>query len=139
MNCYDTRRNNNNNNNNNAHGYTIGDILKRLDKMQREAMINTAADGCENCRLASMYNTKPINLYTKCRQITATIGVDGETTALFRVEAVRDDETVVLRLLQNTDGAIVCTSYTIIVNINCICYIQCFEPINCDTACYTVM
>ncbi len=134
MNCYDTRRATTNNN-----AYGIADILKRLDKMQRDALITSSADACENCMLTAMYNTKPISLYTNCRQITAPIGLDGAETNLFRVEAVKDDETVVLRLLQNTNGAIVCTSYTIIVKIACICYIQCFDPINCDTACYPVM
>lgn len=133
MNCYDTRKANNNN------AYTIGDILKRLDKMQKDALITSAADTCENCMLTAMYNTKPISLCTNCRQITAPIGVDGTETNLFRVEAVRDDETVVLRLLQNNNGTIVCTSYTIIVRIACICCIQCFDPINCDTACYPII
>lgn len=134
MNCYDTRKTNTTNN-----AYSIGDILRRLDKMQKDALITTASDACENCMLTAMYNTKPISLYTNCRQITALIGVDGTETNLFRVEAVRDDETCVLRLLQNNNGTIVCTSYTIIVKIACICYIQCFDPINCDTACYPVI
>lgn len=134
MTCFDTR--NNNTNTNNTNGTTIADLLRRLDKMQRDAVIQTNSDGCENCMLTAMYNTKPISIYSGCNKLTAPIGVDGTTTDLFRVEAVRGNDTVVLRLLQNTNGTITCTTYTVIVKIDCICCVQCFEPINCETTCY---
>ena len=134
MTCFDTR--NNNTNTNNTNGTTIADLLRRLDKMQRDAVIQTNADVCENCMLTAMYNTKPISIYSGCNKLTTPIGVDGTTTDLFRVEAVRGNDTVVLRLLQNTNGTITCTTYTVIVKIDCICCVQCFEPINCETTCY---
>ena len=69
--------------------------------------------------------------------IGAAVGTTGETANLFRVEEVRNDETVVLRLLTEDDatGEITCTTYTIVVRISCIGVVQCFDPINCDTLC----
>lgn len=135
MTCFDTRNTNNTNNTNGS----ILELLKRLDKMQRDAVIGNAVDGCENCMLTAMYNTKPICVYSNCNKLTAQIGVGGNTTDLFRVEAVRGNETVVLRLLENTNGTITCTSYTVVAKIECICCIQCFEPVNCDTTCFPIL
>lgn len=135
MACFDTRTQTSTQNTTG----TILELLKRLDKMQKDAVIGNAADGCENCMLTAMYNTKPICVYTNCNKLNAEIGVGGTTTDLFRVEAVRGNETVVLRLLQNTNGAITCTTYTIVLRIACICCVQCFEPINCDTTCFPVI
>lgn len=139
MNCFDTRKANTTTTTTTNNGYTIAEILRRLDKMQRDAVLSAGADACENCMLTAMYNTKPISLYTNCRQITAPLGLDGDETNIFRVEAVRDDDTVVLRLLEDNDGDITCTAYTLIVRIECICCIQCFDPINCETTCYPVV
>lgn len=137
MNCYDTRCGNNTNTNN---GNGIVDLLKRLDKMQREAVIASEADTCENCMLTSMYNTKPVAIYSSCGRLSCPLGATSDDTAnLFRVEAVRGNETVVLRLLQNVNGTITCTTYTVVVRIECICGVQCFDPINCETTCYPVV
>ena len=83
----------------NANNGTIAQLLKRIDQLQKEAIIANAN--------------------------------------LFRVEEVRNDETVVLRLLTEDDatGEITCTTYTIVVRISCIGVVQCFDPINCDTLC----
>ena len=104
---------------------TIYDLLKRIDQMQKEVIINNLRNSCENCMLGSLNNTKPISIYGQCGIFSATIDAANTTsTTLFRVEEV-NDETVVLRLLQNTDGVITCTDLTIVYNINCICAIQC--------------
>mgnify|MGYP000162757213 FL=1 len=139
MNCYDTR-NNNTNTNTTTNTNGIADLLRRLDKMQRDAVIANEADTCENCMLTSMYNTKPIAIFSNCGRLACPLGATSEDTAnLFRVEAVRGNETVVLRLLQNTNGVITCTTYTVVVRIACICCVQCFDPINCETTCYPVV
>ena len=111
---------------------SIYDLLKRIDQMQKEVIINNLRNSCENCMLGSLNNTKPISIYNSCGIFSATIDAANTTsTTLFRVEEVTD-ETVVLRLLQNTDGTITCTNMTIVYNINCICCVQCFESINCE-------
>lgn len=134
--CYDSRSNTNTVTNN---ATTIVDLLKKIDKMQKNAVIANETDICENCMLSSMYNTKPIALTLCSGQLTALLGSSGTTTNLFRIEAVRGNDTVVLRLLETVEGVITCTTYTVIVKIDCICCIQCFDPINCETTCYPVL
>ncbi len=125
-----------NNNNNNG---TIAQLLKRIDQLQKEAIIANATNQCDNCMISAMYNTKPIAIYICCNgtRFTAPVGTTGTEANLFRVEEVRNDETVVLRLLAQADGSdeITCTTYTIVVRISCIGAVQCFEPINCETLC----
>lgn len=111
---------------------SIYDLLKRIDQMQKEVIINNLRNSCENCMLGSLNNTKPISIYGQCGIFSATIDAANTTsTTLFRVEEV-NDETVVLRLLQSVDGTITCTNMTIVYNIGCICCVQCFESINCE-------
>ena len=84
------------------------------------------------------YKKKRLSLTLQINaRFEAAVGTTGETANLFRVEEVRNDETVVLRLLTEDDatGEITCTTYTIVVRISCIGVVQCFDPINCDTLC----
>lgn len=139
MTCFDTRFQNINNNNNNNPA-SIVELLRRLDRMQREAIIANATHCCENCTLKAMFNTKPIAIQTCCGRFTANLGLDEENTAnLFRVEAVRGNELVVLRLLKNCNGVIECTHCTVVLRIDCICSVQCFDPINCETTCFPII
>ena len=39
---------------------TIAQLLKRIDQLQKEAIIANAANQCDNCMISAMYNTKPI-------------------------------------------------------------------------------
>ena len=96
MTCYDTRNINNTTINNNVN--TIADLLRKIDKMQRNAVLANETDVCENCMLSSMFNTKPIAITLCNGNLNALLGATGGTTYLFRVEAVRGNETVVLRL-----------------------------------------
>lgn len=116
---------------------TIAQLLKRIDQMQKEAVIANATNRCDNCMMTAMFNTKPIAIYICCNgtRFTAPVGTTGTDANLFRVEEVRGDETVVLRLLIEDDGDITCTTFTIVVRISCIGAVQCFEPINCETLC----
>lgn len=126
-----------------ANNGTIAQLLKRIDQMQKEAVIANATNRCDNCMMSAMYNTKPIAIYICCngQRFTAPAGVTGTESNLFRVEEVRNDETVVLRLLvvDETTGEITCTTYTIVVRISCIGSVQCFEPINCETLCSQII
>ncbi len=118
--------------NNNMARNSIHDLLKRIDQMQKEVILNNLRNACENCMLGSLNNTKPIAIYTTCGIFSATIDAANSTaTTLFRVEEV-NDETVVLRLLQIVDGVITCTNMTLVYNIACICCVQCFDSINCE-------
>lgn len=120
------------NNNNNMTRNSIYDLLKRIDQMQKEVILNNLRNACENCMLGSLNNTKPISIYTNCGIFSATVdSANTIATTLFRVEEV-NEETVVLRLLQIEDGVITCTNMTLVYNIACICCVQCFESINCE-------
>lgn len=111
---------------------SIYTLLKRIDQLQKDVILNNLRNGCENCSLGSLNNTKPISIYNCTGMFSAPLGLDSTTTTtLFRIEEV-SGETVVLRMLQNTDGVVTCTDYTIVYNIECICAVQCFDAINCD-------
>lgn len=128
MACHTTNNPVNNNENINA----IYSLLKRIDGLQKDVILNNLRNVCENCSLGSLNNTKPIAIYNSCGLFAAALdSANTTTTNLFRIEELNGD-TVVLRLLQNTDGVITCTDLTIVYNINCICAIQCFDAINCE-------
>ena len=125
--------------NTNATNGSIAALLSKIDQMQKEAIIANATNQCDNCMMSAMYNTKPIALYL-CNTGTrfeAEVNNTDTTCDLFRVEEVRNNETVVLRLLvENAEtGEVTCTTYTIVVRIACIGAVQCFDPINCETLC----
>jgi hypothetical protein len=116
---------------------SIADLLRRINEMQKAATVANANSVCDNCLISPMYNTKPIAVYLGCgNRFEAAVGQTGTTANLFRVEDVRGDDTVVLRLLQNVNQEVTCTTYTVVVRISCICCIQCFDPINCETQCF---
>ena len=117
---------------NNENINAIYSLLKRIDGLQKDVILNNLRNVCENCSLGSLNNTKPISIYNSCGLFAAALDSENTTTTtLFRIEELNGD-TVVLRLLQNTDGVITCTDLTIVYNINCICAIQCFDAINCE-------
>ena len=124
----------NTNTRNTTNENTIASLLKRIDTLQRNAITNNALGACDNCFVNAMYNTKPINIYCGCALFTAT--VDGVGYTIFRVEEVRGNDTVVLRLLEEVDGVITCTTNTIVVKIDCIFAVQCNAPINCTLTCF---
>ena len=119
-------------NNNNIN--TVAGLLRRIEHMQKDALTANANALCETCLMGAMYNTKPISIYVRGELFFANVGLTDETTRYFRVEEVRGNDTVVLRLLVLEDGVLTCTNTTIVVCINCICSIQCFDPINCNFA-----
>lgn len=111
---------------------TILDLLKRIDKMQKEAIQLINENSCNTCIFSPMFNTKPIAVYTCNGRLEVPTTLDGTTTAnFFRVENVNGEDTVVLRLLALEEGALTCTPNTITIKVSCICGIQCFDSINC--------
>ena len=111
----------------------IIDTLRKIDQLQREAVKEKNNDciGCGGPLIAKIYDTKPVSITGKCNEkFTALLGLSCERTELFRVEQVMND-CVLLRLLKKENGSVRCTKYTVILNLDCICAIQCFEPINC--------
>ena len=123
---------------------TIVEIIENIARSQR-SVCNNCEDcvGCDVCLFNSRYNTIPIRLTTCCGNdaIEGLIGVGGAATTYFRVECITHQRFVKLRLLSAAvvDGEVVLTgtNYTIVVDLDCVGTIQCFEPINilgCTTA-----
>ena len=116
---------------------TIAEIIESISRNQR-SVCNTCGDcvGCDGYFCNALFNTIPIRLTTCCgnEAITGLIGAGGAPTTYFRIECVTYERYVKLRLLSATivDGEIVVagTNYTMVVDIDCIGSIQCFEPVN---------
>ena len=111
---------------------TILDLLKRIDKMQKEAVQLINENSCNTCIFSPMFNTKPIAVYTCNGRLEVPTTIDGATLAnFFRVENINGEETVVLRLLTTDGETLTCTPNTITIRVSCICGIQCFDSITC--------
>ena len=116
------------NTNNNG---SIAELLRRIDKMQRDAIAANAVGTCNTCVIAPIFNTKPIAVYLCNEALTVPIGNTTELSNRFRVEEVKGD-IVILRLLSVVNDELTCSTYTVTVRINCICCVQCFESVNCE-------
>lgn len=130
MACLEIASTTSNNNNNGS----IAELLRRIDKMQKDAIAANAIGTCNTCVIAPVFNTKPIAIYLCNEALTVPIGNTTEFSNRFRVEEVKGD-IVVLRLLSVVNEELTCTTYTVTVRINCICCVQCFDPITCVINC----
>lgn len=113
---------------------SIVEIIERIAKSQRD-VCNTCANlvTCDTCFFNTQFNTIPIRLMSCCNPapIEGVIGAGGPTTTYFRVECITNDRFVKLRLLSiDAEGALIGTNYTIVLDLECVGSIQCFEPIN---------
>lgn len=134
----DNQMNNNNNNNNRGcsdRGYIV-DTLIKIDRMQKAASINDEAD-CITCQnsLLSVNNTVPLS-FILCggAYLTSNIGVADTPTIYYKIEAIRCERYVTLRLLEDTDGVLTATEFTLTLDTNCVCALQCYPPIT-TTSC----
>lgn len=113
----------------------IIETVRNIDRMQREVVSET---GCTNCNdllvsPATLYNTKPVIFrFGNGEAFTAVAGVDGAETTIFRIQEVRGT-VAVLRLLtfDATTGEYTCTNFTVLLDLSCICSLQCLAPTNC--------
>lgn len=113
----------------------IIEAIKKIDKMQKEILLDKCSScvTCETSLITMAYNTIPITLYN-CNGIlnVLTYSTGTETSHLFRVECVRGDRFATLRVLINSNDEIICSDQTVTIDLDCICGIECFEPINCN-------
>ena len=113
----------------------ITDLIYRIDRLQKEAIDTTDSIciGCEIGLMTSMYNTIPISIYTKCQDpFVAIPNLLGDTSNVFRIESIKCNRYLTLRILEITDDtppAIVATNRTVIIDMTEIIGIQCYEPI----------
>lgn len=131
MTCERITSTNTNNTNINNTSYILR-TLTRIDQLQKEASVENKCDGCEGSLVSRIYNTKPISIYL-CSGNMLEVSVPNTTiqTGLFRIENIQNDA-VILRILYRQNDDVVCTKYTVIVGIDCICSLQCFDPICCE-------
>ena len=116
---------------------TILETIRRIDRAQKRAVIdesNTCIT-CERSLLSTAFNTIPLTFTTCCgNRITGIIDLTGTQTAFYRIESIRCNRYVTVRLLEETTvgevTTLVETPYTMIVDIECIGSIQCFSPIS---------
>lgn len=115
---------------------TILDNIKKIDKAQKKAVFEetTSCITCETSLLTTTYNTIPVAFTTCCgTRITGVIDLAGETTIYFRIEAIRCCRYLTVRLLEQiiVDDlpTLVETPFTMIIDIECIGSMQCFQPI----------
>lgn len=115
----------------------IAEIIERIVKSQRDICSTCAPTvSCDVCFYNALYNTIPIRLTYCCggTPVEGVVGVGGPVTTYFRVECISNDRFVKLRLLTATavgeEVVLTGTNYTIVVDLECVGTIQCFEPIN---------
>lgn len=105
--------------------------IKKIDQLQKEALIEEECDNCEGGLMFKLFNTKPVILYLcKGEAFKAEIPGHEECTKYFRIQEVKG-ECVVLRLLVKECEKWICTNFTITLKVSCICAIQCLPPICC--------
>ncbi|MDD4000649.1 MAG: CotY/CotZ family spore coat protein [Bacilli bacterium] len=110
----------------------IKDTILKVDQAQKEALIEKECDTCERSLLQKIYNTRPVSLYLcNGKPFKAEIPCEGEYTTFFRIQEVKDD-CVLLRILVKNGPTWECTDFTVLLDIECICAIQCFPPIWCE-------
>ena len=116
----------------------ITELIYRIDKLQKEVLdvTDSVCIGCEIALMSSTYNTIPISIYTKCQDpFVAIPNLLGDTTNVFRIESIRCNRYLTLRLLEittDTPPVIVATNRTIVIDMTEIIAIQCYEPITIE-------
>jgi len=109
----------------------IHDIVLKIDQIQKEAILEDECESCESPLTRNLFNTRPITFYLKTGSaFTVEIPETTETSNVFRIEEIRGD-CVTLRILKQCGTRYICTDYTAILNLCCVCGIQCFQPICC--------
>lgn len=113
----------------------IKETVSKIDKIQKEVIFDTTGRciACEASLFTSANNTIPVRFYTCCgNPITATIGLPETETTYFRIESVRCNRFVTLRLLQVSGDTLEGTNYTIICDLDCVGTMQCLDPISVE-------
>ena len=113
----------------------IRETVARIDKLQKE-VISVGENRCISCD-TSLFNpannTIPVALYSECGTLfTGLTDVTGTTTSFFRIESIRCGRFVTLRLLTEDGGTLTATLRTMILDLDSVKGIQCFEPITVE-------
>lgn len=117
------------------------DVLKLIDNLQKCSLKQDSLDNsCSRPFLGlggniSYFNTRPVTFF-HCdnSQVTLSYFVNGveNTSNVFRIENVEDSCVLVRLLTAGTDGTFTATNETALINIDCICAIQCLNDISLE-------
>ena len=110
----------------------IKETVYKIDKLQKDVVSDTLGRciSCETSLFTSLNNTIPVSFYTCCgNAVTGRVGPTETTTTFFRIESIRCNRFVTLRMLVSETGVLSATDYTLILDLDCVSSIQCYEPI----------
>ncbi len=113
----------------------IKETACNIDKLQKE-VITVGENRCVSCD-TSLFNpannTIPVVLYNCCgTMFKGIIDLTGATTQYFRIESIRCKRYATLRLLTQNDEALTATLRTMVIDLDEVKGIQCFEPITVE-------
>ena len=111
----------------------IYETVRKIDQLQKEVLLENGCIGCEGSLFSRLYNTKPVS-FILCGggRFEAQLGTvaTASTTTIFRIQEVKGNS-VILQLIDYTSETPTCTTYTAILDLDCVCGIQCYSPILC--------
>ncbi len=113
----------------------IKDTVAKIDKIQKEVISDTTGRciACEASLFTSANNTIPVRFFTCCgNPVVATNGLPLADTMFFRIESVRCNRYVTLRLLNVNGSDLEGTNYTCILDLDCVGSMQCLDPISVE-------
>ncbi len=111
----------------------IYETVRKIDQLQKEVLLENSCIGCEGSLFSRLYNTKPVS-FILCGGVRfeALLGTEptASTTSFFRIQEIKGNS-VILQLIDYSGETPVCTNFTIILDLDCVCGIQCYSPILC--------
>lgn len=111
----------------------IYETVKRIDQIQKEVLLETNCIGCEGTLFSRLYNTKPVS-FTLCsgERFSAVTGTEATatTTTYFRIQEIKGNF-VILQLIDYSTDTPTCLNLTTILDLSCVCGMQCYAPILC--------
>ena len=110
----------------------IYETVKKIDQIQKEVLLENSCVGCEGSLFSRLYNTKPVTfiLCSGTRFEAQLTPQPDTTTTYFRIKELKGNS-VILQLIDYTGDTPVCLQNTIILDLDCVCGIQCYSPITC--------
>jgi len=114
--------------------FCILETVKKIDQLQKAAVIQDQCEGCESSLCQTIFNTKPVIFYLKCCEpFTVEVPGTNQESHYFRIQELKGN-CVKLRILTRAGASDNwdCTNFTVLLDLDCVCGIQCLPPICCE-------
>lgn len=113
----------------------IKETVAKIDKLQKE-VVTVGENRCISCD-TSLFNpannTIPVAFYNQCgTNFSGLTDTAGARSGIFRIESIRCGRYVTLRLLTLDGDTLVATLRTMVLDLDEVKGIQCFEPITVE-------